>query len=288
MQEFMTPNLGSGLFFGVGTGRCGTMFLANLLNSHPSVVCLHQGLFRQGTEMGERVLPSMILQNNAAYQSPGEATRILQDSRGDLAAISARFSSDQFGDIAYSYAPFVTSIATLYPESRIIFVYRSGIEFIRSVVTNQVPDPCPVGWLDRAPSTADEHFVTLGRLRPRISDSIYLHWKQASQIGRNAWLWAETNRLILSGLTHFPPSQVLAIRFESFFADIRHGCNGVCEFLNLPPLPEASLSGLLRSTINGRHRKTLPGWKEWTAQQKAEFTYFGSEMMRTLQYELDS
>ncbi len=49
----MTLGAGTGLFFGVGTGRCGTMTMANLLNAETGVVALHEGQFRHEEQAGD-------------------------------------------------------------------------------------------------------------------------------------------------------------------------------------------------------------------------------------------
>ena len=66
------------LVFGTGSGRCGTMTLANILNAEPDVVCTHEGKFREREETGVQVIPFLTLQNLIAYHEPAQALGILK------------------------------------------------------------------------------------------------------------------------------------------------------------------------------------------------------------------
>ena len=273
------------LFFGVGTGRCGTMALANALNAEPGGTCLHEGQIRVGVEAGEQWLPFLTLQNLIAYHDPEQAREVFQQVRGSLPEIRAERGVGFLGDVAYNYAPFVRVIPEILPEARLIVMFRDGRHFVRSAYTDEVPDPMPVGWLDpERELSRRERYVALGRLRPGESDEEGSWWETLPAFDRNAWLWAETNRLILEGLEAWPEERVLQLRFEAFFADPLAGYAKVRAFLGLAgPVPEA-VKVLLGTRLNTRKSKPLPPPDAWSPALRAAFDAQAGPMCDRLGY----
>ena len=72
----MTKNL----FFGAGSGRCGTMMLANLLNSEQHLLCLHEGNERDKETPGKQWLPFLTLENVLAFWEP-EQLRVYSEKK---------------------------------------------------------------------------------------------------------------------------------------------------------------------------------------------------------------
>lgn len=221
------------LFFGVGSGRCGTMAIANYLNAETGVTCLHEGKIRNLEEAGEQWLPFLTLQNLAAYRDPDQALPILRKTRSVMPDLLKERQLTALGDIAYNYAPFVGAIPTLFPEAKLIVIVRNGKSFVRSVYTSMVPDPTPVGWLDDRELSDMERYIALGRLRPNGDDISEDQWDDMTPLEKNSWLWSETNRLILDGVQAWKPENVLHIIFEEFFKNPTVGYERVRAFLGL-------------------------------------------------------
>lgn len=274
------------IFFGVGTGRCGTMTLTNLLNSERNVVALHEGKFRDGDKSGDQILPFLTLQNYHAYCFPREAEQILQKTRNHTTVMgSVDEGVSIFGDIAYNYAPFVAVLPRLLCDSKLLFIYRDGRDFVRSAYTAEIPDPTPVGWLDEGrPITRLERYITLGRLRPKPGDPLEVDWPDLTPVEKNAWLWAETNRLILEGLNSWKPQNIFRIKFEDFAAAPLDIYKDIRNFLGIvTPLPEA-VEHILEKPINARRQTVLPPWQEWDEMTTREFWKFADSMMKKLGY----
>ncbi len=273
------------LFFGVGSGRCGTMTLANLLNAEPGVVAMHEGKFRVFEEAGQQVLPFLTLQNYQAYRNPGSAISLFEKTRSGMEQIGRDHGALYFGDVAYNYAPFLGAIINRFPQAKLIFIYRDGRDFVRSAYTNSLPDPTPVGWpgADRTLSKV-ERFVGLGRLRPVSVDPVNLEWDELSPVAKNAWLWAETNRIILRGLKRWPRDQVFHIRFETFFADLKGNYQALRAFMGFDWQMPADFSRFFSRKINKRKEKILSHWSAWDDATKEDFNRFGADVMETLGY----
>jgi hypothetical protein len=277
---------GARLFFGVGVGRCGTMAIANALAAEAGVVCTHEGKVRHGAVSGKRVLPFLTLENRIAYEWPERAVEIFGKLRGDMPAIAARAGAAHLGDIAYNYAPFVPAIGATFPEAKLIVIVRNCVDFVRSATQADGEDPTPVGWSKRDKVlSAVERYVELGRLAPRQGDPLAARWDCLDHLARNAWLWAETNRLIVEALANRPPGGTYLLRFEEFFRDARTNYRGLRDFLQLNGEPSATVLATFDRPINRRAERILGPPETWASHQRAEFEEFAGEMMHRLGYD---
>lgn len=274
----------SQLFFGVGGGRCGTMSLANYLNNEPGTLCLHEGKIRQRTTSGDQLLPYLTLQNFKAYKDPDTASALLRSTRADMPEIGIQNGATLIGDIAYFYAPFVRALYELFPHSKLIVMVRDGRQFVRSVYTDEVPDPTPVGWPDARRLLGVERFIALGRLRPVEGSALHADWSKLSGIQKNAWLWNETYRLIFDALEVWPPDQVRILKFEEFFADLATSYQALRRFLGFKTDIPAAVQDLMAERINERRHYLLPPVTDWSDRQSAEFLEFAGPMMDRLGY----
>ncbi len=262
------------------------MSLTNWLNSEKDTVCLHEGKERLIEAPGKQWLPFLTLQNFKAYADPREGPKILLQTRGNLAEVLACSGKSRLGDIAYNYAPFVGDLAAAFPDAKLLILVRDGRDFVRSVVTNEIPDPTPVGWLsaDRT-ITNQEKFIALGRLRPLPDSPHFEAWESYSLIEKNAWLWSETYRLILDGVKAWPQEMVLIIKSEELFQNSIACYARIRAFLGIDHPMSSITEELLKTPINSRGDHVLPHWREWSAEMIDEFDRQASEMMQRLDYE---
>lgn len=273
------------LFFATGTGRCGTMWLTNLLNSEANTLALHEGKIRNMEEEGEQYLPFLTLQNRQAYDTPSSAKFLFKKYRGNLFTEDVVREHQFFGDVAYNYAPFLSSISACYPSAKIIILYRNGIDFVRSCTTNACPDPVPVGWSPEGKKLSKlERYISLGRLKPRVNDPLTKCWDSLSVVAKNAWLWAETNRLMFEQLASLPNDQVKYVRFEDFVTQPKDVYSEIRGFIGIDSPISEQTEALLVKTVNKRESKLLPSWDKWQTQDQQDFIHFCSDMMDKLQY----
>jgi hypothetical protein len=273
------------LFFGTGSGRCGTMTIANLLNLEEGTACLHEGKFRDYEQAGEQWLPFLTLQNLTAYHYPDRTWSLFSQARNGLTDLLAAKDITNLGDIAYNYAPFVGVIPEFFPDAKLLVIIRDGRDFVRSAYTSDNPDPTPVGWLDDRPLSKLERYIALGRLRPHPNDIDETAWMDMHPVEKNAWLWSETNRIIFKGLEKWKPENVLVIRFEEFFADTMAGYRKLRGWLGFTsPMPEEKVRQRLERKINKRTGIILPPPAEWDEKLNQMFMKYAGDMMRQLNY----
>ena len=277
------------LFLGIGAGRCGTMALANLLNNEPGVTCLHEGKVRVREQAGEKLLPFLTLQNHQAYEKPETAAALFVRYRGDMAVRGKASGSAWFGDVAYNYAPFLAHVPAVLPGARVFVVFRNGVDFVRSATTLEGDNPAPLGWPPRDRSLNDiETFIGLGRWRPRVGERWHAEWTaDFDHFERNAWLWAETNRVLLDALDRLDPAMAMRIRFEDFFQRLPDAYGELRDFLGLPSDIGPEVRKLLKGgRINQRSVYAVPHAAEWDGGMRKRFAQIAGDVMERLGYSL--
>lgn len=264
------------------------MGLANLLNSEAATICLHEGKFRHGEEPGEPVLPFLTLQNGQAYARPSTADSLFQRFRGGVRAAAEAGSCDQFGDIAYNYAPFLGSISRGLPDAKIIALVRNGADFVQSAAAKRGQDETPVGWPPRdKPLTPVEKFIALGRWRPQADSPWAEAWEGWDHFERNAWLWAETNRVMLDAMEEIDPARIFVLRFEDFFGSLETAYPALRNFLGLStPLGDETRRLMAGRPINHRRERAFPPPAQWSREMRESFETIAGDVMRRLDYEL--
>lgn len=269
------------LTFIVGTGRCGTVTLANVLNASSKCVAMHEGEIRSGMTPKERVLPHMCLQNVAAYLYPAQAVELLTAFRS--AQIARQRELPHLIDIAYYYAPFVAAIREVFPLSRLVIVVRDGRDVVRSLYTAEVPDPMPAGYVDERPFTPRERFGHAGRLRPHEDAPEGRAWDSYSPFQKNCWLWAETNRIILDGAADWEHDRVRLVRFEDLVKGYM-SWKPLLEFLDIDDIGAETVEAILARKLNCRKKTVLPHPGAWSDALLSQFKTIAGFMMRRLDY----
>lgn len=275
------------LFFGVGAGRCGTMSLTNLLNSEEEVSCLHEGKFRSREQSGEKLLPFLTLQNGRAYARPDKALDLFAKTRGTMQAIGDAGGAALFGDVAYNYAPFIPAIMSLYPSAKVFVVVRDGRDFVQSATTITGEDETPVGWPPNDKSLdALEQFIALGRWRPRKGEPWAAEWESNfDHFEKNAWLWAETNRIMLDSFVTVPENQRMLIRFEDFFTTLEDSYGLLRRFLGIHTDLNQEIRTLITAKpINHRRHPAVGKPDTWSLTMHDQFDAIAGDVMRRLGY----
>jgi Sulfotransferase family len=266
------------------------MAMANFLNSESGVTCLHEGKLRHREESGDKLIPFLTLQNGQAYQNPTKALPLLVKYRASIKDVAASRSGVLFGDIAYNYAPFLEHIPTLFPSAKILVLFRNGRDFVQSATTLTLEDNSPVGWPpNNKKLTNIESFIGLGRWSPRKADPWAKDWlSEFDHFERNAWLWAETNRVILNAMNSIPPHLILTMKFEDFFKEPSTSYQAVRSFLKIPgPIPASTKFLLSQQPINQRTERAIGPVTTWTPGMRQRFWSIAGDVMERLSYTLD-
>jgi hypothetical protein len=203
--EIMTTTNSGTVAFAVGTGRCGTTFVKDVLDLEPEVAASHERL-----------------RLAACYHMFCKWHGIPADAEGFLVDRDAVVASDlATRRISFEASALLShSIAELHErfDARFLLLTRR-------------PDACvasfavrgwflePIAWRDRSkpPTIPDganpRHFF--GRNLPR-GDEAFERWSKLTQLGKLGWFWTARNRAILDQLAALPASRRMWLRLEDF------------------------------------------------------------------------
>jgi hypothetical protein len=191
--------------FCVGTGRCGTTFITELLGLEPEVAASHERL---------RVAACYHMFTKW-HGIPSDAEGFLVDRdqvvADDLA--TRRISFEASALLSHSVAELHARF-----DARFVLLVRRPDECVSSfAVRGWFLEP--IAWRDRSkpptiPDAANpRHFF--GRNLPR-GDAEFERWSKLTQLGKLGWFWAARNRAILEQLAALPPERRSWLRLEDF------------------------------------------------------------------------
>jgi hypothetical protein len=237
------------LFFIVGMGRSGTVFLSHLLDRVPECAVYHEA-------PGDR----NALVN--AYWDPDKAGKHLGGSRQRLvAARIIRSNCRVYGEIN-SYLRHHVDALRAYWQPTILHLVRDGRSVVRSLM-NRI-----------AFSPADGYHT--GRLAPLCGDPLADRWPDVGRFERVCWYWAYANRYLLE-------RKLAVIRFEDVVRSYDQFERQVLQPLELGLPIEVWKSETLKSR-NVAKDTSFPAWKDWTREQRHQFETICGPVMSDLGY----
>jgi hypothetical protein len=220
--------------FCVGTGRCGTTFIKELLALEPSVAASHERL-----------------RLAACYHMFCKWHAVPSDPEGFLADRDLVVRDDlKDHQVSFEASALLShSIAELYErfDARFVLLVRRPDACVASfAVRGWFLDP--IAWRDRSrpPTIPDganpRHFF--GRNLPRGNEA-FERWSALTQLGKLGWFWSARNRAILEQFAALPPARRRWLRLEDF--DHAHYAD-LADFLGFRPTIDAERFAALRES----------------------------------------
>jgi hypothetical protein len=188
--------------FCVGTGRCGTTFLAEVAGREPEVASSHERLRLGAT------FHMFCKWHGIAIDSEGFLLDRQDAIRRDL--LQRPFSFECSALLSHSLEELFQRF-----RARFLLLVRSPAETVASfAVRGWFLKPCARQDPNLPPSYREgeepRHF--LGRNIPHGVE--FERWTRLTQIGRLAWFWQARNRAILEQFSRLPPSHCRVERLE--------------------------------------------------------------------------
>jgi hypothetical protein len=256
--------------FCVGTGRCGTTFLAEVASREPEVAASHE------RERLGATFHMFCKWHRIAIDSEGFLRAREDEIRRDL--VSRRFSLESSALLSHSLEELFQRF-----RARFVLLVRSPQETVASFAVR--------GWFLRTPARKEpnlppsyqsgeeaRHF--LGRNIPHGAE--FERWCGLTQIGRLAWFWQARNRAILEQFSRLPLAHCRIQRLEEF--DHPH-YQELARFLGWHPQVEAStFADLTRARPNAGPNppRRVP---DWNPVERAEFETEVGPVAEALGYE---
>tara|TARA_R110002072_G_scaffold89232_4_gene199958 strand:+ start:85942 stop:86724 length:783 start_codon:yes stop_codon:yes gene_type:complete len=222
--------------FIVGTGRCGTRFLHDVLKLEQKVAVHHERY------------PLM-----EAFQRYCRWYELDVDSLGFLAAmdkgIEVDLSRNDFSVESSAYLSFDVDLLQERYGAKILLMVRSPEAVINSYVNK--------GWYDR-PYIQEDGAKALGyqgyeaghhnfsRIAPRGDE--FVSWSNLGRVGKLAWMWANFNKKVLDLTGQLPAESVQVVRLEDLdFLKYK----SICEWAGVPcSISERAFTKLSKSKPN--------------------------------------
>jgi hypothetical protein len=257
MHGIVSPRIYEGrVGFAVGTGRCGTQFLARVLQRERTVASSHERCPLNET------FHRYCVWNQLPVDSAGFLAQKRREIDADLA--KASFSFEASPHLSFSIAALQDAFAPKFvllvrSPNQVVPSYEAKGVFSSQIV--RADHQLAIGYQD---SDHFHHF--LGRIVPRGDE--FAEWCRLSQVGKLAWWWRTVNLAVLEAFhRHVPQSHFRVQKLERFdYAEYRE----LGEFLGLQlSIREKDFSRLAKARPN-RIKDQRPA-SEWSQQERKEF-----------------
>lgn len=234
------------IFFIVGMGRSGTLFLSKLLNQAPNAHVIHE-------TSGDR---DMCIQ---AYWHPNKSmtiTRMMQ-----IQETINRTNCEVYGEVS-SYLRYQPLFLKYAFEAQLFHLIRDGQNVVRSM-------------MGRRPFTKqDEHHT--GKITPKLGDPAYLRWSRMERFERVCWYWND-------GVTNLMRYGVPTIKLEDIIEDYQFFLDNVLKPLQLN-ISEKMWKSSVKEKVNASQSYGFPSYKNWSNAQKMQFEEWCGQTMQSLGY----
>jgi hypothetical protein len=259
--------------FCVGTGRCGTTFLAEVAGQEPEVAASHERLRLGAT------FHMFCKWHKVPIDSEGFLLDRENAVRRDLA--ERRFSFECSALLSHSLEELFERFG-----ARFLLLVRSPAETVASfAVRGWFLQPCARHDPNLPPSYREgeepRHF--LGRNIPHGAE--FERWSRLTQIGRLAWFWQARNGAILEQFRRLPPSHCRIERIEDMdFARYQE----VARFLGWQPRIDAAFFAERARARPNAGPNPPRRITQWSATEAAEHEAEVARVAEALGYEYRS
>jgi hypothetical protein len=256
--------------FCVGTGRCGTTFLAALMAREPGVASAHE------RERLGATFHMFFKWHGLPIDSEGFLANKEADVRRDLA--DHRFSFESSALLSHSLAELFDRF-----DARFLLLVRRPEEAVASFAVR--------GWYTtpyrRKDATLPPSFQECEHIRHFLGRNVpngpeFERWSGLTQIGKLAWFWQARNRAILEQFRSFPPEHCRIERLENL--DFERYLRIARFFGVSSQIDSATFEELAAARLNASE-KPPRRWTEWSAREAAEFESEAAAVAEALGYE---
>jgi hypothetical protein len=273
IPEFQNPK-GKSVAFAVGSGRCGTQFLADVFGLDSQVASCHE----------RHAFSDTFHRYCRWYDIPVDDMGFLKTKEADIVndlanrKVRAAFEASAYLSLSLETlhrhfgARFILMIRR--PEKVILSYLRKG--WYRDAINIGNPDLPPSGQACRS----FHHFM--GRTLPRGDE--YKRWERLTQVGKLAWFWNRINREVLGQFESLPGECVRVQKLEELdypaFVEIS-------KFIGVPQTNVSlrQFSQMSEGRPNSSRIRTTV--QEWSPQERREFAAEAGETAARMGYSLE-
>lgn len=242
------------LFFLLGSGRCGTLFVSTLLNLDPGAVVRHEprghpDLDSRPRSRRDADFAYFYIQHYRKYV----IYRDIVDTGTGL-----------YGEVSSPLRALGGALARSFPHARMMILARDGRDTVRSALNRQ----------------AGRGFKAMhDPVRPLPGDAFAGRWTSMTPFQKICWWWMDAYRTLLNDLPGAP-----VIHFEKTLRDYDYLKGNVLDPIGLSISREQWTAHKARKSENSAETYRVPHWREWSEADKAFFDEVCGEMMERLGY----
>ncbi|MBK6264526.1 hypothetical protein JKA74_05705 [Marivirga sp. S37H4] len=242
--------------FSIGTGRCGTKFLYELLTHQPNVVSHHERLPMEDSFYRYAEWNSLPIDHTGYFQIKKNAIE------EDLGTAQFSFESSAYLSLAvqplYEYfnAKFIMLVRA--PHAVVTSYYKKGWYKDSLFIEDYSKSP------GLQPKMSLQHH-SFSRIVP--SGDELKNWMKLSRIGKLAWYYKSLNEKILAQLENLPSSQFMVIKLEDL------DFNKYLDIADFLSFKNRLSENTFKKVTNKKVNTLSPSHKfyKWTDQEKEEF-----------------
>lgn len=255
--------------FAVGTGRCGTRFLYELMNKSKEVTAFHEQHPVSDTFLRYITWYQLSIDTEGCWVQKERVVKNAQDSGKQYVESSAYLSLNVLELFQRFDAKFILLIR--HPKDVVDSYFAKGW-YENPVIRNRPEQPPSIQPDLKLPHHNFTRIVAYGEEGNG--------WNQLTQVGKLAWYWKMINEQVIKAFDKLPHSQYLTVRLEDFTFE---KYLEICDFAQVTPsLRERKFNRIARMKPNRRkNTKLLP---DWSMQEKIEFSRFVSPLAKRFEY----
>ncbi len=243
---------GASPFFIVSTGRSGSTTIANILNKHEGIDCLHEPKIHL-VGLSTRWLHGDIPE--------AELLRELHILYKDLATSNQRI----YGESDQKLSNLVLPLAKILPEAKFIWIIRKPEDVVNSTWSRGWFSDEELGFTDMPAenySLYRDHFSDHRPHADKCGDMNTEQWRAMSAFERNCWYWTYWNSMIQTSFSSLAKERTLKVRLENLSSDLTK----IESFLSLE-------KDQLREQVANKAESIykLNTTSDWNEQMKASF-----------------
>jgi len=245
------------LFFLLGSGRCGTMFLSRLLNQAPKALVLHEPLRHSDIEV-----------RPACRRDPDAGLDYVRRFRKVQIAKKIReHDVSIYGECSQPLRCLGHAIRREIPDATCMILVRDGRAAVRSALNRQTKRGAVNQW-NHAP------------VMPLPGDPYREKWDSMSDFEKACWWWMDSYRTLLDHLDGCP-----IIHFEGTLNDYDYLKSMVLDPLGIEITRAQWEAHKARKTDNAADAYVVKSISEWTEDEHAAFERIAGDTYRRLGYE---
>lgn len=242
------------LFFLIGSGRCGTLFLSGLLNQDPSATVRHEPRAHPDLDSRPR-----------SRRDPSYAEYYIEHYR-KYVIYRDIVNTDKpiYGEVSSPLRALGGALHKSLPNAHMMILARDGRDTVRSALNRQTG----LG------------FKTMhDPVRPLPGDPFQSRWPSLSNFEKICWWWMDAYRALLRDLPNQP-----IIHFEQTLRNYDYLKANVLDPIGLNISHETWTAHKAKRSENSAEEYRVPHWREWTDAEKRFFDDTCGETMERLGY----